>query len=110
MGRSRWPRVMAVVPTVSTPVPITIAIFTFAQAISFKVPLLRARVELLAVAPFAVAAAATEAVKLAEAACNELAEIAPINMPADTLTPRRAKKAWSFPTARLMRFWTAVSF
>jgi hypothetical protein len=49
---------MVVVPAASnTLTPTTIAVFAFVHAISFKAPLMRVKVELLAAVPLAIAAA-----------------------------------------------------
>ena len=66
---------------------------------------MRVKVEALTAAPFA--AAVTVAAKPIGAAWTELAETAPAIAAAVSVTPRFAKNARSFSTARVTRFCAA---
>ncbi len=72
--------------------PVTAAILIFCQAIIFSVPFTRVAVEILAIAPFAIARAVTGFSSVTGAAWTELEEITPAMIAVVELTPRAGKK------------------
>ena len=91
MGRSLMTlTATVVVPAANnTTAPVTIAVFTFVHAIIFNAPLMRVKVEMDAVAPFAIATTEIVLAKPTGAACTELAEIAPA-----IATPESSRRVW----------------
>ena len=101
---------IVVVPAASKiPAPMTTAVFICAQAISFNAPLMMVKVDPLAAAPFVIATAEIVLVSVTGAAWTELAETAPAIAAAVSATPRFAKNARSFSSARAIRFCAARS-
>src|SRR6185436_12444754 len=84
-------------------------VFALVQAIIFKAPLTRVKVEMEAVAPSAIATAVAVFARTAGAAWTEFSEMASVRAAAGKAMPRRVKKIRSFSTARLTRILTASS-
>src|SRR5271154_2825470 len=83
--------------------------FALLHAMSFNAPLMRVKVDALAAAPLAIAAAVTEVARAGGAAWTEWAAITPaITTPVD-LTPRLVKNFRNFSSARLTRILAASS-
>src|SRR5207237_7531485 len=84
-------------------------VFVFDHAMSFNAPLIRVKVEVGAVAPFASAMIVTAFESVAGAAWTVLVEIASAMAAEAMVIPRLTKNLRNFSTARLARVWAVLS-
>src|ERR1700677_3006406 len=96
-------------PMRRTQTPAMTVDFVFDQAISFKAPLRRVKVEAEAVAPLASAMVVAVFERVAGAAWTALAEMAATMAAEARVTPRLAKDTRNFSTARRARVWAVRS-